>query len=228
MTNSRRPGQAGSSTTAHALLGLLSLRRWSTYELAKQVQRSLNWMWPRAERKLYEEPKRLVAAGLAASRREHTGSRPRTVYEITESGREALRQWMDAPSTPRSQESEAMLKVFFADAGSLAQLENTLTCIETEARSRLERLTDMAEQGLAGRSPFPERLHLSTIGLAMQFGQEKAMLEWSRWAREQVGTWKGSADPGDWDHAAVMRRILDDARAADAGPASRAPRTGTR
>ena len=48
------------STTSYALLGLLSLRSWTTYELAKQVQRSIGWFWPRAERKLYDEPKRLV------------------------------------------------------------------------------------------------------------------------------------------------------------------------
>ena len=53
------------STTAYAILGLLTVRDWTTYELAKQVQRSLNWFWPRAERKLYEEPKRLVEDGLA-------------------------------------------------------------------------------------------------------------------------------------------------------------------
>ena len=52
------------TSTTHAVLGLLSLRPWTTYELAKQVQRSLGWFWPRAERKLYDEPKRLVAAGV--------------------------------------------------------------------------------------------------------------------------------------------------------------------
>ena len=52
------------STTSYALLGLLALREWTTYELAKQVQRSIGWFWPRAERKLYEEPKRLVEARL--------------------------------------------------------------------------------------------------------------------------------------------------------------------
>ena len=67
------------STTAQAVLGLLALRSWTTYELAKQVQRSLGWFWPRAERKLYDEPKRLVAAGLAKGSAEMTGARPRTV-----------------------------------------------------------------------------------------------------------------------------------------------------
>ena len=80
------------TTTSRALLGLLHLRPWTTYELAKQVQRSLGWFWPGAERKLYDEPKNLVAAGLATATEQHTGNRPRTVYAITAAGRKELRR----------------------------------------------------------------------------------------------------------------------------------------
>ena len=62
------------TTTSYAILGLLALKPWTTYELAKQVQRSLNWFWPREERKLYDEPKGLVADGFAAARAEKRGS----------------------------------------------------------------------------------------------------------------------------------------------------------
>ena len=86
------------TTTSYALLGLLNIRPWTTYELAKQVQRSLGWFWPRAERKLYDEPKRLVEQGLATATNESTGKRPRTVYAITPAGLAALeehkKQWM--------------------------------------------------------------------------------------------------------------------------------------
>src|SRR5262249_58964926 len=98
------------TTTSYALLGLLRLRPWTTYELAKQVQRGLGWFWPRAERKLYDEPKRLVAAGLAAAAEERTGRRPRTVYSITPAGRRALRAWLaepSAPPPPRTEEQPA-------------------------------------------------------------------------------------------------------------------------
>src|SRR3954471_5692711 len=87
-------GRMPRTTTSYAVLGLLSVRSWTAYELAKQVQRSLNWFWPRAERKLYEEPKRLVEQGLATAMREQTGQRPRTVYAITDDGRDALRGWL--------------------------------------------------------------------------------------------------------------------------------------
>ena len=107
------------STTSHAILGLLSLRSWTTYELAKQVQRSLGWFWPRAERKLYDEPKRLVAAGLATSDRGDDRRRDRAPCTRSPArGRKALRRWLDEPPAPPTLEFEGMVKVFFADGGN--------------------------------------------------------------------------------------------------------------
>src|SRR5512139_3357298 len=99
--------------TSYAMLGLLSLRPWTTYELAKQMQRSVRWFWPRAERKLYEEPKRLAALGLAATESAPTGRRPSTRYEITPAGRQALAAWLRAgPGAPMQIEMEPMVRVF--------------------------------------------------------------------------------------------------------------------
>ena len=78
------------TTTSYAVLGLLSVRSWTTYELAKQVQRSLNWFWPRAERKLYDEPKQLAEHGYAVATERFTGKRRSREYAITDEGRAAL------------------------------------------------------------------------------------------------------------------------------------------
>ncbi len=188
------------STTAYAILGLLTVRHWTTYELAKQVQRSLNWFWPRAERKLYEEPKRLVDDGLATASRELTGQRGRTVYEVTDAGRAALRSWLDEPPAPRASEFEGMLKVFFADGGTKAQLLTTIGRIEDEAADRLATLADFA----ASEMPFPKRLHLRAICLKLQFDQERAMRKWARWARQQVDQWPAADDPGPWNPHTVL------------------------
>ena len=74
------------TTTSYAILGLLSLRSWSTYELAEQMQRALGLFWPRAESGIYREPKKLEAHGLARSTTEFVGQRPRTRYTITAKG----------------------------------------------------------------------------------------------------------------------------------------------
>jgi PadR family transcriptional regulator, regulatory protein AphA len=191
------------TTTSYAVLGLLTVRDWTTYELAQQVRRSLNWFWPRAERKLYDEPKRLVADGLATATREHTGQRGRTVYRVTDAGRAALEAWLDEPPAPPSGEFEGMVKVFFADAGSKDQLLVTLDRIADEARERLATLAGMA----ASDMPFPHRLHLRALGLALQSEQARAVHRWARWAAEQVHQWDAADDPGAWDPAAVLDRL---------------------
>lgn len=203
------------TTTSYAVLGLLSVRSWTTYELAKQVRRSLNWFWPRAERKLYEEPKVLVAAGFATAEREFTGQRPRTVYTITDAGRVELRRWLDEPSAPRVTEFEAMLKVFFCDAGSTAQLQASIDGIEAAARERVAELAAMVEQILAEGAAFPERLHISALTLRLQLIQEAAVIEWARWARTQAGSWPATTEAGAWDDRAALAGLLADIRALD-------------
>lgn len=193
------------TATSHAILGLLSLRPWTTYELTKQVQRSLGWFWPRAERKLYDEPKRLVADGLASSESEMTGARPRTVYRVTKQGRAALRAWLGEPPAPPTLEFEGMVKVFFADGGSLEQLRATLTSIAETAEQRLADLLTKADENTSGEVAFPERLHLNSLGLRFHLDQEESTVRWARWALKQTSEWNSTTDPGSWDH----RRSFD-------------------
>jgi DNA-binding PadR family transcriptional regulator len=192
------------TTTSYAILGLLSLRSWTTYELAKQVQRSLGWFWPRAERKLYDEPKRLVAEGLASSESEMTGARPRTVYAVTRKGRNALRKWLDEPPAPPMLEFEGMIKVFFADGGSLEQLRATLTSIAETADARLADLESKIDELARDDVPFPERLHLNTLGLRFIIDHERSMAAWARWALDQTDEWNSTTDPGSWDFRQVF------------------------
>ena len=106
------------TTTSYAVLGLLAVRPWSTYELTRQMDRSLGRIWPRAVSKLYEEPKKLVEHGLAWGREESVGDRPRTVYSITRAGRRALAQWLAEPAAGPVLESEHLVKIFFSDQGT--------------------------------------------------------------------------------------------------------------
>jgi PadR family transcriptional regulator AphA len=192
------------SATSHAVLGLLALRPWTTYELAKQVQRSLGWFWPRAERKLYDEPKRLVSAGLATAEPGMTGSRPRTTYAVTAKGRRQLRRWLDeAPAAP-TLEFEGMVRVFLADGGSLEQLRATLTSIAETSDARMAELEEKATQNLRGDVPFPDRLHINSLGLRFQIENERLYSTWARWALEQTASWASTTDPGSWDHRTAL------------------------
>ena len=179
---------------------VLAIRSWSTYELTKQVQRSLGWFWPRAERKLYDEPKRLTATSFSKSERAMTGSRPRTVYSVTARGRKALARWLDEPPAPPSLEFEGMVKVFFADGGTLEQLRTTLRSIAATSDGRVRELEAKVAEHESGDAPFPERLALNSIALRFQLDHERLFGTWARWALEQTAEWRTPTDPGPWDY----------------------------
>ena len=196
------------TTSAYAILGLLSLRSWTTYEIAQQVQRSLRWFWPRAERRLYDEPKNLVALGWATSEPGWTGQRRRTHYTITEAGHEALRAWLSHPSSSRSLEFEAALKVFFSDAGSAEQLAALLEGIADECEERLDELRTQLRGVLDTGSAFPDRAHLSALTMGAQIDVELALLAWARWALEETTAWPSPSDAGPWDAAEIQRELV--------------------
>ncbi|CAM3793611.1 PadR family transcriptional regulator [Nocardioides marinus] len=198
--------------TGYAVLGLLSLRPWTTYELAQQVRRSLHWFWTRAERRIYEEPKRLVDHGWVEAVEGWTGRRRHTTYAITEAGREALAAWLGTPAQVRTVEDEAMLRVFFADGGTLDQLRARLDELAEVTRERLEELATMTEQLLVDGGAFPDRLHLQALALRRHVDQEVDTLAWATWARRQTERWSSTTDPVGWDARRVLREVLTDAR----------------
>src|SRR6266511_3433759 len=102
------------TTTSYAVLAQLALRPWSTYELARQRIRYFRYVWPRAESAIYREVKRLATMGLIAAERQYVGKRPRTVYSITEEGRQVLRDWLATPVSPFAMVFVAMTPTFEA------------------------------------------------------------------------------------------------------------------
>ena len=192
------------SPTSAAILGLLRVQSWTTYELAKQVQKSLGWFWPRAERKLYDEPKRLVAAGLAKAAEQMTGSRRSTSYSVTAKGRRALEHWLSEPPTPPALEFEGMVKVFFADGGTLEQLRATLTAIAETSDERLTELQAKVDENASGAVAYPDRLPLNNLGLRFVVDHERVFGEWARWALEQTAQWRTPTDPGKWDYRSAF------------------------
>jgi PadR family transcriptional regulator, regulatory protein AphA len=175
--------------TSYAILGLLGLRSWSAYELTKQVRRSLHFCWPRAETRLYQEPKNLVEQGLVEAATTANGRRSRTEYAITAEGRQALQAWLGQPSAPPRLESEALLRMFFAEHGTREDLLATLAGLEAQALADRAQAVAQAAEYLAGRAPFPERIHILGLFGRFTLGYTALVAEWARWAQNEVEAW---------------------------------------
>ncbi len=148
-------GSSKLTTTSFAMLGMLAIRPWSTYELAKHVDRSLRPLWPRARSNLFNEPKKLAAHGLAVATEETVGRRPRTVYAITPAGRKALEDWLGTPGEGPVLEFEQLLKVFFADQGTKADALKAVASIKDWARERDALNAAVARSYLDGTGRLP-------------------------------------------------------------------------
>jgi DNA-binding PadR family transcriptional regulator len=194
------------TTTSYLILGLLALRRWSTYELAQQMQRSIHYYWPRAESHIYEEPKKLVAHGLATATREYAGRRPRTVYAITDQGRKALEEWLDEPGKGPVVEFEGLVKVLFAEQAGKNELLATLASIRTEAEQTRQHHAELAADLAETAGPFPDRLHVNALVFKFMWEQAEALTRWVAWAEKEVAGWpEDVSQPMESEVAAVLR-----------------------
>jgi len=192
--------------TSYAVLGLLAVRPRSAYELVTQIKRSnVRLIWPRAESKLYEEPKVLAAHGLAAEVRERSAARRATVYRITPRGLRALRSWLDEPAHPLLLEFEGLLKVIFADFGSKQQLLANLRRIRDGA-VQAAALTVPLVRELAENPQFPERAHVTAIADRFLIDVLRATLDWAEWAEKVAEGWPATTLTPEMAHEA--RSIL--------------------
>jgi PadR family transcriptional regulator AphA len=187
------------SSTSYAILGLLAVKPWTTHELVVQVDRSLRRIWPRAQSKLYEEPKKLVAHGYARATDDAVGRRPRTRYTITAKGRCALAAWLSEPGDGPVLECEQLVKIHFADSGSKADVQANLAAMRAWVLEQNQENLTVAKAYLEGRAAFPERAALNQLPGRFLTEFYVTVARWVDWASGVVDTWPDDVTAAPFD-----------------------------
>lgn len=196
------------TTSSYAVLALLDLKPWTGYELTQQAQRSLRYAWPKSERLLYSEPKKLVERGYATTHKETSGKRSRNVYEITDEGRAALKEWTASRSQPPRMEVEALLRLLFADHGSLEDVNRALEELESDIGEHHLAINELMASYLNGGHPFPERTHLSVLFATFQIEMFKTIEDWIEFARSEIAGWPETDGLGMTPRTEELTRLL--------------------
>ncbi len=204
------------TTTSYAILGLLAIQPWSTYELAQLMRRSLHFVWPRAESNLYAEPKRLVEVGLATAEVVWNGDRKRTVYSITAAGNAALSGWLAEEPAPQRLESEAALRLLYGNSGTKENLLVAIERVATDADESITHFRELADEYARGEGRFPDRIHVNALLLTLMVEQARGAARWARWASEEVAQWTDTATPDVEWAASAMRRVIEGKPLSDA------------
>ncbi len=102
------------TTTAEALLGLLTMGPMSGYDLKQRIEISIGNFWKESYGQIYPALRKLECDGLVVS--EEEGKAGRKVYRLTEAGRERLERWLGVTPKPRVPRHETLLKLFLGDS----------------------------------------------------------------------------------------------------------------
>lgn len=194
--------------SSYAVLALLDLKPWTGYELTNQAQRSLRYAWPKSERLLYSEPKKLVELGYATVHQENNGNRTRNVYAITEAGRDALKEWTSTRTEPPRFEIEALLRLLFADHGSLEDVRRDLDELREDINGHHQAIVALMSSYLDGGHPFPQRTHLSVLFATFQIEMFKTIEQWISFARAEIEEWPTTQDLGMTPRTEALTRLL--------------------
>jgi PadR family transcriptional regulator, regulatory protein AphA len=143
------------SPTAYVILGMVRKEPRSGYEIKSAVDHTTRFFWAASYGQIYPELKRLAKAGLIAGADSPTGGRQRTVYEITEAGKEALGAWLREPPATFEMREEGLLKLFFADALPRREAVETLRAMRAHRLTVSAQLREMEPKALEQDDPFP-------------------------------------------------------------------------
>jgi len=98
----------------YAILGMLSLRPMSGYDIRKTVQESIRFFWSESYGQIYPALKRLEAQKLVErARGAQKGRAGRQVYALTLTGRRELQEWLTRKPQMQPFRNELLLKLFF-------------------------------------------------------------------------------------------------------------------
>lgn len=137
------PSPAQLNNTAVVLLAVLNRGPRSGYDVKAFVDRSARFFWAASYGRIYPELKRLTEDGLIEGADDSRGARPKTIYSLTDKGREALDEWYARAPETFELRDEALLKVFFGDAFPPDLVERHIEARRRHSEQMLERFREM-------------------------------------------------------------------------------------
>jgi PadR family transcriptional regulator, regulatory protein AphA len=114
-----------------------------------RMMREGSQFWTTSESHFYAEPKRLAKLGFLEGREEPGRTRSRIRYDLTESGRRALTQWLAEPAAMPRVQHEGIVKLLAADFADDATIKASLAGLRSALDRAYENLEEMERRAPA-------------------------------------------------------------------------------
>ena len=138
----------------HAILGLLSWKPATGYDLKKSIEDSSSMYWSGNNNQIYRTLVQLQADGLVGCETVHRDGAPsRKVYSIATEGRSELDRWLRSPPELPECRKTFLVRLAWADALGGRELHDLLAAYATELEMHLLLQEERMRRGI----PSPDR-----------------------------------------------------------------------
>ncbi len=177
--------------TRYVILGLVSEEPLSGYDINKIIQMRFKFFWQESYGQIYPELARLENEGLISLVPQDTETkRARNVYQITDAGREELRNWLLLPPEKEARRYEILLKLYFGNLIPDEQLMQYLSSFRQNHDQELQILKEVEAELKGILDQHENHIYiLMTVYLGLKLNQ--AYVEW---ADEIIGMLKKLKD----------------------------------
>ncbi len=184
----------GRNKTRYAILGMLSVRPKSGYDIKKDIESGFASLWNESFGQIYKTLRSLEDGGLVTRKKYRQGGRPdKSVFTITVKGMKELRSYLMDPADKLVVRDESMLK--FA-LGFNVEPEYTVRLLERE----ITKIKDTLEMMKAKHSEMIKELDSSDskrIHLELLFEMGEAFfIDKIRWCRRAAGVFRKRTHDG--------------------------------
>ena len=149
------------SLFSYEVLGLVGETGAGPHDLRQMVRRGRMLDWA-GESQYYVEPKRLARLGYLEASKAPGRTRERTVYSLTEQGREALREWARTPVAFTPFKSEVLIRLLIADLVGEAVTRESVGRLREEIAELSARVAEV--EASAAELPHRQKYLLLTTG----------------------------------------------------------------
>lgn len=175
-------------TLKYALLGLISRKPITGYDLAKEFDKELGNFWHAEHSQIYPELKRLTQEGLITFQVEIQGEKlEKKVYSITQDGERELLEWLrqDEPLQPTPKDI-FRLRMFFADKLTPRELLNLIAFQRIQHQNKLRKLSDSLEAYHGVCPAYPDEVFGDYLVLNHAVSREENFIRWLDFCQEQI------------------------------------------
>jgi DNA-binding PadR family transcriptional regulator len=173
--------------THYTVLGMLSIKPMSGYDIKKMVEQSISYFWNESFGQIYPVLKQLNENGyIDVKQLSQQGKPDKKLYFINNKGEKILKQWLEKPAEQDYLKSEFLMKIFFAKHVSK---EKTIEQINNYKTAALKELGEYSEIEREIKSHIDAgMIEAENWLLTLEMGKKlcQAKIEWCEFAVKSI------------------------------------------